>query len=479
MLQDEMGVRRVRSTTPQLGDVLGNKYRLIRPLGAGGMGLVFQAEHTRLQQKMAVKLLHPDAAGYPELAARFEREARAAAQLTNPHVARVIDVDTTPDGVPYMVMELLRGHDLAHEMAARGQLPIDELTLWVHQACEALEEAHGLGIVHRDIKPANLFLHESGQSRSVKLLDFGIAKLMESEDVRLTITQQSLGTPLYMSPEQFKSTKNVDPRSDVWSLGVILYEGLTGRVPFMGESATGVAIAIATEEPIPILHLRPDCPPDLVSLVQWAMEKNKAQRCPSVVTLAQHLIPYMATPSGRRSMPSGMSGTALADQSGGFREQPSTPQVMSRVPPTLASTADLLGTANTTSVWNGNRTLITPKRIAIGIGAFGVVAFLAFLGFSGNYERPRTTAGGDDAGSVVHLSDADVAQQDASPLDASAPDASGNSSLDASTPPVPSGTPPKHPSSSQPPPPRPSSTPPLSTPTVTAPRAATPPTVMR
>src|SRR5205085_11569400 len=165
---------------------------------------------------------------------RFDREARAAALLTSPNVARIFDVDATPAGIPYMVIEYLEGRDLAAELALRTTLPVDEAVDVILQACSAMSEAHARGIVHRDLKPSNLYICGQGTSRVVKVLDFGISKVEDKEEVQTTTPSITLGTPQYMSPEQILASRNVDARTDLWSLGVILYKAICARFPFEG-----------------------------------------------------------------------------------------------------------------------------------------------------------------------------------------------------------------------------------------------------
>src|SRR5215831_21397407 len=210
---------------PRLGEVLANKYRVLEGLGAGGMGVVLLVEHMELGQRMAIKMMRPDAVGDVGAVTRFLREARAAAGLESEHVVRIFDVGTLESGVPYMVMELLRGEDLSRVLHANGPLPISEAVDYVLQACHAIAEAHGLGIVHRDLKPSNLFLtRRSDGSPLIKVLDFGVSKIAAAEGRNdLTCSNAVLGSPVYMSPEQAKNARSVDARADVWSLGVILH----------------------------------------------------------------------------------------------------------------------------------------------------------------------------------------------------------------------------------------------------------------
>ncbi len=276
---------------PAIGTLVGQKYRIDGVIGEGGMGVVFAATHEKLGQLVAIKMLLPELARHPELVARFGREARASAQLRHRNSARVIDVDETTNGIPYMVMERLHGHDLETELDARGKLEIPEAVQFVIEACAAMSEAHRRGIVHRDLKPSNLFLStEDDGSVCVKVLDFGISKV-QNEDGRITSTQHQMGTPLYMSPEQVRSAKSVDARTDVWSLGVILYELLTGETPFKGSTA-GIGAAIVGDTPTPVRELRPEIPGDLELAITKAMAKSPADRFVSMQEMISALAPF-------------------------------------------------------------------------------------------------------------------------------------------------------------------------------------------
>ena len=277
---------------PSPGDVLADKYTVVRALGRGGMGLVLEAEHQRLGQRVALKLLLPEIRSMGEITARFEREARAVARLQGPHVARILDVDVLSDGSPFMVMELLRGRELGDELDERTKIPFREAVGYILQACAAMAEAHRMGIVHRDLKPANLFLCETGAHRTVKVLDFGISKLTGDINASMTTTASAFGTPLYMSPEQVRSVKNVDARADIWSLGVVLYELLSGELPFTHESATGILAAILTEKPVPIGKRCPEIPRPLADAVMRALEKNPEDRFSDVRAFAAAIAPY-------------------------------------------------------------------------------------------------------------------------------------------------------------------------------------------
>ncbi len=272
----------------------GGKYRVVRELGRGGMGIVYEAVHEGLGSRVALKKMAADMAT-PDNVARFLREARAAANLRSPHVARVVDVGTTNAGVPWLVMELLDGEDLATAVARRATLPVDEACRIVSEACSAMAEAHAAGIVHRDLKPANVFLARlPGGGTTVKVLDFGLAKVHASGDGANTASSTVFGTPEHMAPEQLKSAASVDARADVWALGVLLHELLAGEPPFTGPDMRTVITRIFTQPPASLHDLRPDVPERLARVVLSCLEKEPSRRTPDVATLARALVPFLA-----------------------------------------------------------------------------------------------------------------------------------------------------------------------------------------
>ncbi|MDP9152310.1 MAG: protein kinase [Myxococcota bacterium] len=279
------------------GDVLAVKYRVERVLGAGGMGIVVAAHHLQLETKVALKFLLPHMVDNEDAVRRFEREARAAAKIRSEHVARTLDVGVLDNGAPYMVMEFLEGEDLARRLATNGPMGIEQAVEVVLQACEALAEAHSLGIVHRDLKPANLFwVDQPDGLPCIKVLDFGISKFTtfggSASDKSMTLTASRMGSPLYMSPEQMVSARNVDARTDLWALGIILHELLTGEDPFHGETLPEVCLKIATMAPPPLRKLRPDAPVGLEAVILRCLEKDRERRYPDVPALAVALSPF-------------------------------------------------------------------------------------------------------------------------------------------------------------------------------------------
>ncbi|WP_437539569.1 protein kinase [Sorangium sp. So ce726] len=286
---------------PAIGEVFAQKYRLERSLGRGAMGVIFAAEHVSLRQRVAVKFLLPRAMTLPGASARFLREARAAAAIRSEHVARVIDVGTADLGVPYLVMEYLRGRDLQRELEARGPLPVSEAVDYVIQGCEAIAEAHARGIVHRDLKPGNLFLTTGATGAPiVKVLDFGLSKSAAAEDDgKLTASEVMLGSPCYMSPEQVRCSKDVDARTDIWSLGVILYQLLTARFPFEVSRISALFVAIAMQAPTPPRVHRMDLPARLEDIILRCLEKEPEVRVQTVADLARELAPFGTEHSAR------------------------------------------------------------------------------------------------------------------------------------------------------------------------------------
>jgi eukaryotic-like serine/threonine-protein kinase len=289
------------------GDLLLDKYEVVRLIGQGGMSLVYEARHRRLSHSVALKMLYRAGPPLPEMAVRFEREAQAAVRLRGRHVARIHDVDTI-EGTPFIVMEYLRGRDLAKELELRGTIPAGEAVAYVMQACAAMAEAHALGIIHRDLKPANLFLTDMGVGRLVKVLDFGISKTESHDESDVTSTQSSFGTPCYMSPEQVRSAKHVDGRSDIWSLGVILYEMLSGEPPYGGETASATIAAIAADTPEPLEALCPELPEGLTAAVMRCLARDPRERFATVEAFAAAIAPFVdevwMPPPERASQPS-------------------------------------------------------------------------------------------------------------------------------------------------------------------------------
>jgi serine/threonine-protein kinase len=272
--------------------VLFGKYCVERVLGQGGMGVVVAARHIELGQLYAIKVMLPGLLGNPDAINRFLREARASARLKGDHVARVHDVGHAVGGALFMVMEYLEGCDLKTYLAERRHLSTKEAVTYVLQACEAVAEAHENEIVHRDIKPANLFLtrkHKTG-APLIKVLDFGISKELNlNPGADLTKTGVMLGSPLYMSPEQMLHARNVDIRTDIWSLGVVLYELITGELPFTGKTVTQVAYSVTNLEPKPIAPYMVGISSAVKAVILRCLSKDPDKRFANVESLVQAL----------------------------------------------------------------------------------------------------------------------------------------------------------------------------------------------
>ncbi len=286
---------------PEPGEVFAEKYVIESELGRGAAGVVFSATHQELRQRVALKVLRITGSVAGE---RMIREARASITLQSEHVVRVMDVGRYRGNV-FLVMEQLEGADLGSLLRARGHFPVAEAVDYVLQACAGVAEAHARGFVHRDLKPSNLFLaRRADGSPLVKVLDFGISKSSDDADAEVSLTgpAESLGTPLYMSPEQVRVARNVDHRTDVWALGVILFRLLTGKAPFGGGMGASAALAaVVSDEPASLRALMPDVPAELEKIVQSCLVKAPEGRLGSVAELAARLAPF-GTEDGRASV---------------------------------------------------------------------------------------------------------------------------------------------------------------------------------
>lgn len=277
-----------------VGDVLLDKYRIDRVLGVGGMGVVLAATHLDLDSQVAIKVMRGELLGSESAVQRLLLEAKAAAKIKSEHVARVLDVGRLPEGAPYIVMEFLDGCDLGQLLSRNGALSVQQSVDYVLEACEALAQAHAAQIIHRDLKPENLFVATLPDgTRSIKVVDFGISKQLgqSATGPALTNPSSAVGSPQYMAPEQMQA-RAVDVRADVWALGTILYQCVSGKYAFDGDTLPEVCAKVLGEDPPPLGSVRPDVPPALEAIVARCLRKDPTQRYPDVAALAAELAPF-------------------------------------------------------------------------------------------------------------------------------------------------------------------------------------------
>jgi len=366
----------------RLGTVIAGKYRIDAILGKGGMATVFAGEHEWTERRVAVKLLDPQLARDPEYVQRFLREAKAAATLEHPNVVEVIDMGRDEDDTVYLVLELVTGRSLADLLELQGRLTVRRSLQIVLPLLDALAAAHARGIVHRDLKPDNVFVGELDGRPDPKLLDFGIAKFLDPQQSSLTSSGAIVGTPYYMSPEQARGRSDVGPASDIWSMGVVLFECLTGHVPFEGPTPTAVILAILNAEPPVQLLSECEVPPTFIQVLRRAMSPDLAHRYPDARSFADALcsaarehgvevgdIRRPGRPSGalpRASDPVDAAAIQLADvrtESGRFRAPPATG-----------------GAAATRTTTGGGRVASSHGGLGAAFGLLGLLLVLALLG---------------------------------------------------------------------------------------------------
>jgi serine/threonine-protein kinase len=292
-------------TIPRPGESVAGKYVVEGLCGRGGLAAVLSAMHVGLDQRVAIKMLLPEWSDEPHVVERFLREGRAATRIRSEHVVRVFDVGSLESGAPYLVLEFLEGHNLDDVVGMWGPLPVPTTIDWVLQAAEAIAEAHSYGIVHRDLKPANLFLtRRADGSACIKVLDFGLSKLtdpnMEGAASKLTREHDVLGSPHYMAPEQLRATRDADTPADVWALGAVLHELLTGTTPFRGETMPELCATVLTQPAPPLSSLRSNVPPEVEAAVLRCLEKEPAARFANLAELARAIVPF-GTSAARES----------------------------------------------------------------------------------------------------------------------------------------------------------------------------------
>ncbi len=364
---------------PREGDTVVGKYVIERVLAVGGMGAVMGARDLALERRVAIKFLLPKVLASNDVRERFFREARAAVSIRSEHVVDVYEIGVAPPDVPFIVMEYLPGRDLHKMLEGRAPLPTHEAIDYVLQACEALAEAHALGIVHRDMKPSNLFVtHRPDGSAFIKVLDFGISKtsgMLDPGAKSLTQSSVALGSPLYMSPEQVRNSKVVDARTDIWSIGVVLFELLTKELPFDGETIPSLAAAIASDAPRLLRSIRPDVPVELEAVVSRCLEKDPAKRYQKIGDLARALLPFSA--SGTRAVvfdriESRNAVSPLAFESTTERRSPLSEEVTQEAPP-----GDARAGAATTAGLGTTQRQAERKRRSLGWAAVSFIAVAA------------------------------------------------------------------------------------------------------
>ena len=370
----------------RVGTIIDQKYGIVRLLGKGGMGVVYEARHGTLARRFALKFLLPAVAANADTIRRFENEAKAAGGLEHPNLVAVTDFGRDDQGTPYLVMEYLVGEDCAKLLTRMGPLPSARAANIVVQACRGLAVAHKAGIVHRDLKPANLFLTDAGDgSDLIKVLDFGIAKLKASDTSVATGTGETFGTAHYMSPEQARGAGEVDARTDVWSLGVVLYELLAGRKPFEDGPFLHVVYQILSTPPPAIVTLRTDLPPGLIAVVARAMAKEPSARFQSVLALAEALAPFAA--DGRSA--------GVAQRSQGYAATMATPAtgIVAAGSPSFSEPRPGAGQPDAPIVraGNGRKIAIVLVGVALAVAIGGAMVMLRGSG-PGVTERPSARA---------------------------------------------------------------------------------------
>jgi serine/threonine-protein kinase len=280
-----------------LGTVIGRKYRVDEVVAEGGMGIVYKGWHLVLELPIAIKVVRPEYVNHHDVVSLFVTEAKANAQLRGLHVAHVLDMGRIENGPPFIVLEYLDGRDLRAALTAEGRMPLWRAASYLSQACDGVAEAHVRGIIHRDLKPENLFLARTLEGGEVlKVIDFGISKAPAYSKRHLQLSNEGLGSPHYMAPEQISSPENVDGRSDVWSLGVVLFELLTSETPFHGDTVEAMCVQVLYHEPDRLRDLRPDLPASVEEIVARCLRKRPEERFQSVRELAAALEPYVSQP---------------------------------------------------------------------------------------------------------------------------------------------------------------------------------------
>jgi eukaryotic-like serine/threonine-protein kinase len=386
-----MSVNALEDIAVREGDVIAGKYRVERVLGVGGMACVVAAKHLHLDESVALKFLRREFLTQRGVAERFTREAKAACKIRSEYVARVYDVGTHA-GAPFLVMDHLVGRDLYTVLLESGPLPVDAAVEYAMQTCAALAAAHSIGIVHRDVKPENLFLVEHHGLPTVKLLDFGISRIaltgLALGEVSRMTGATTIGTPLYMSPEQIRSSASADGRSDLWSLGIVLYELLTGLPAFQAEGVSEVFAAILEQEPLPLREVRPDVPPGLVEVLERCLRKDPDERFQNAAELAAALLPFAparALAVAERS--SSTLGTAAP-------HPVAPPSVGSRSEPTVRLSADDLRVPSSSpavvmSVKPGTR---SGRRAVVALVLAAAAAMVGVVSYSARGHAVRGSA---------------------------------------------------------------------------------------
>jgi len=331
----------------QAGEIIEGKYRIVCLLGEGGMGAVYEGENTRIKRKVAIKVLHAAVAEKTDVVQRFEREAQAAGRIGSEHIVEVLDLGNLPTGERFMVMEYLDGEDLTGRIKSKKALTAAEAAPICHQVLEGLAAAHEADIIHRDLKPDNIFIlsKKAGRTDFVKILDFGVSKFSALDtEMSMTRTGAVMGTPYYMSPEQAKGGK-VDARSDLYAIGVVLYQMVTGRVPFNASSFNELLFKIALESPEPVEKIVPNIPPDFAAIITKAMDRNPDERYQSAKQFQQAVEQWMAM--GQSAQAGAAAGLAPTDPTSAILAQsspgltPSTPGLSASSPGMSQSGPDL------------------------------------------------------------------------------------------------------------------------------------------